>query len=174
MLVVKPEQVKAMTIRVISGNFSIFANFTAVKYFSLSLVAMVMNTAPLMTFLFAMIFFKEKVTLKQVLFMILAFVGVLLMIQGNPKEEKSVENQLSWVVVLLLLAPVTQALSQLAMKAMQKMNNDNTVTAYMQLSFLMIFVPVCLVNQYSLSLVFEFGFIDWLLLIGASVVNVTS
>lgn len=51
-----------LAVRVTTGNFSIYVNFMAVKYFKLTLVAMVINSAPLMTFFLAMLFFKEKVT----------------------------------------------------------------------------------------------------------------
>ena len=57
------ETIYPLAIRVIAGNFSIFVNFMAVKFFKLTLIAMVINTAPLMTFLLAMIIFKESVTI---------------------------------------------------------------------------------------------------------------
>ena len=34
----------------------------AVKYFNLTLVSMVINTAPMLTFVLALLFFKETVT----------------------------------------------------------------------------------------------------------------
>ena len=83
LMAVTRDQIKPLAIRVLSGNFSIFVNFSAVKYFSLSLVAMVTNTAPLMTFLFALIFLGEKVTCEQVILLLLAFLAVVLMIYGG-------------------------------------------------------------------------------------------
>jgi len=41
--------VKPLTIRVISGNFAIFALFMATKYFSLTAAAMVLNCSPLVS-----------------------------------------------------------------------------------------------------------------------------
>lgn len=48
--------------RVITGNFAIFVNFMAVKYFKLTMVAMAINCAPLMTLILAGPILKEKIT----------------------------------------------------------------------------------------------------------------
>ncbi len=77
------ETIYPLSIRVIAGNFSIFVNFMAVKFFNLTLIAMVINTAPLMTFLLAMIIFKESVTIAQFISLLAAFTGVMLMLFGG-------------------------------------------------------------------------------------------
>ena len=120
LMAVTRDQIKPLAIRVLSGNFSIFVNFSAVKYFSLSLVAMVTNTAPLMTFFFALIFFGEKVTRKQVVLLFLSFLAVIFMIQGQGTDpEKRPEYTPNLIMfILLLFAPVSASLSQVAMKAM--------------------------------------------------------
>lgn len=38
-----------LAVRIITGNFAIFVNFMSVKYFALTVVAMIINTAPLLT-----------------------------------------------------------------------------------------------------------------------------
>ena len=42
-----------LAIRTIFGNFAIFVNFMAAKYFSLTLVAMIINCAPFVQLVFA-------------------------------------------------------------------------------------------------------------------------
>jgi hypothetical protein len=44
---VSSDCVKPLVIRTVTGNFAIFVNFMAVKYFPLTLVAMIINCAPL-------------------------------------------------------------------------------------------------------------------------------
>jgi drug/metabolite transporter (DMT)-like permease len=75
--------VPPLATRVITGNFAIFVNFMAVKYFSLTVVAMVINCAPLVTMVLAAPILGEKTTLSQVVSLLFAFGGVLLMILGG-------------------------------------------------------------------------------------------
>jgi len=55
--------VPPLATRVITGNFAIFVNFMSVKFFKLTMVAMVINCAPLVTLFLAGPILKEKVTL---------------------------------------------------------------------------------------------------------------
>ena len=59
---IKKDQVMPLFVRVTAGLFTLFVNYMGVKYFQLTIVAMVLNTAPFITFFLAMLFFKEKVT----------------------------------------------------------------------------------------------------------------
>ncbi len=54
--------VKPLAVRVVSGNFAIFAVFMATKYFSLTATVMVMNCAPLVSICLAGPILGEKVT----------------------------------------------------------------------------------------------------------------
>jgi len=54
--------VPPLATRVITGNFAIFVNFMAVKFFKLTMVAMVINCAPLVTLFLAGPVLGEKIT----------------------------------------------------------------------------------------------------------------
>lgn len=68
--------------RVAAGNLSVFVNFMAVRFFKLTLVAMVINCAPLLTFFMAAALFKEKVTTRQTVSLFVGFGALMLMIFG--------------------------------------------------------------------------------------------
>lgn len=78
-----PDTVVPFSARLYLGNFWIFASFMAVKYFQLTLAAMVINTGPLLTFFLVMLFFKEKMTSIQFMSLFIGFTSVGLMIFGD-------------------------------------------------------------------------------------------
>jgi drug/metabolite transporter (DMT)-like permease len=80
------EQFGPLSIRVACGNASLFINFMAVYYFQLTVCAMVINSAPMLTFFAAQFFFGEKVTLWQVLSLFCAFGGLMLMLWAGDKQ----------------------------------------------------------------------------------------
>ena len=47
--------------RTVQGNMTIYINFTSIKFFSLTLVAMINNFAPLFTVVLAFFILSEKV-----------------------------------------------------------------------------------------------------------------
>ena len=57
------EAIKPLIGRVFFGIYAIFVYFMGVKYFQLTTIAMVMSTGPLVTFVLALLIFKEKSTL---------------------------------------------------------------------------------------------------------------
>jgi drug/metabolite transporter (DMT)-like permease len=79
--------VPPLATRVITGNFAIFVNFMAVKYFKLTVVAMVINTAPIVTMVLAGPILGEKTTISQVVSLLFAFGGIILMIMGGENSE---------------------------------------------------------------------------------------
>ena len=67
----------------IQGNFSIFVNFMALKYFDLKTLAMVVNCAPLLTVVMAAPILGDKIAVVQVVYLLLAFGAVSIMILGD-------------------------------------------------------------------------------------------
>lgn len=51
----------ALSVRVVTGNVAIFVNFMAIKYFKLTIVAMIVNCAPILTLILAGPILGEKV-----------------------------------------------------------------------------------------------------------------
>ena len=58
---VEKKDLKSLVLRVEQGNFSIFVNFMAIKYFDLTTVAMVVNCAPLLTVVLAAPILGERI-----------------------------------------------------------------------------------------------------------------
>lgn len=75
---------KGLVTRVIQGNFSIYVNFAAVKFFNLTVTAMVINCAPLLTVLMAAFFLREQIKWVSVVYLLFAFTAVVVMILGAP------------------------------------------------------------------------------------------
>lgn len=162
------KSIPPLATRVITGNFAIFVNFMAAKFFKLTVVAMVINCAPFVTLFLAGPILGEKITSGQVVSLIFAFGGIALMLLGGEDTETRaayIPGILAYVA--LLLNPLCIAAGNLAMRAMRGMN-DNVVSAYMALSLFVVFLPICLIRGDNLGLWIEFSFIDWLCLIGLS------
>ena len=69
--------------RMITGNFGIFIVVMAAKYFTLTVVAMVINCAPFVSLFLAGPILGEKITISQVAVVAIAFSGLALMILGG-------------------------------------------------------------------------------------------
>ena len=160
--------------RVITGNFAIFVNFMSVKFFKLTMVAMVINCAPLVTLFLAGPVLGEKVTIGQVVSLLVAFGGIALMILGGEGGETRpayIPGIMAYVA--LLLNPLCISAGTFAMRAMRKLN-DNVVSAYMALSLFVVFLPICLLSGDNLGLWFDFSLIDWVCIVGISAGTIIS
>ena len=166
--------VPPLATRVITGNFAIFVNFMSVKFFKLTMVAMVINCAPLVTLFLAGPVLGEKVTIGQIISLLVAFGGIALMILGGEGGETRpayIPGLMAYVA--LLLNPLCISAGNLAMRAMRKLN-DNVVSAYMALSLFVVFLPICLLSGDNLGLWFDFSLVDWVCLIGISAGTIVS
>jgi drug/metabolite transporter (DMT)-like permease len=154
--------------RVITGNVAIFVNFMAVKFFKLTMVAMAINCAPLVTLILAGPILKEKTTVSQVVSLLFAFGGIAFMILGGDDTERRPAYTPHFLAyVALLMNPICISAGNLAMRAMRKLH-DNVVSAYMALSLFVVFFPICLLSGDHLGLFMDFSLIDWCCLIGIS------
>lgn len=70
-------------IRVMQANVSVCVNFTSVKFFTLTTTAIVNQTAPLLTTVLAAFLLNEKLLCSNVIVLLIAFMGVILMIIGG-------------------------------------------------------------------------------------------
>lgn len=166
--------VPPLATRVITGNFAIFVNFMAVKYFKLTVVAMVINTAPIVTMVLAGPILGEKTTISQVVSLLFAFGGIILMIMGGDNSESRPAYMPTILAYIALLCnPLCIAAGNLAMRAMRKLN-DNVVSAYMATSLFVVFLPICLLSHENLGLWFNFSFVDWICLLGISIGTIFS
>jgi drug/metabolite transporter (DMT)-like permease len=73
-----------LAVRVVQANFSVTVNFTSVKYFTLTQTAIVNQTSPLITTVLAMFILNEQLIKSNVVVLLVAFCGVIMMIAGKP------------------------------------------------------------------------------------------
>lgn len=66
---------------------TIFINFTSIKFFTLTLVAVVNNFAPLLTVILACLILHEKLRIGKLVQLIVAFGGALVMILATPTPD---------------------------------------------------------------------------------------
>lgn len=74
------QSAKPLAIRVTTGSWNIFLNFFTVKYFSLTLLAMVQNTAPFISMVLAGRILGEKTQAGDWIYLLVSFFGIALVI----------------------------------------------------------------------------------------------
>lgn len=80
--------VPALSLQVVTTSFAIFATLYCVKYFDLTIIVMVLNSAPLLTTPLSSLMLNESISKVETIRLLLAFIGILLMILGGESEEK--------------------------------------------------------------------------------------
>lgn len=165
---VKPDCYFPLAARTISGNFAIFVNFMAVKFFPLTLVAMIINCAPLVQLILAGPLLKEKIKCSDIIRTFITFCGIGLVILGGKPQDKPAEYTPTMLAyAALLLNPFAISAGNLAMRAGRKLN-DNVVSCYMALALFVVFLPICLATNADLSVWYSFSWFEWICLIGIS------
>ena len=79
---VQSDCVKPLVTRVVTGNFAIYVNFMSLKYFPLTLVAMVVNCAPFVQLLLAGPILGERISLGDVISTLITFSCIALVLLG--------------------------------------------------------------------------------------------
>ena len=108
---IERDQIWPLFARTLQGNFTIFINFTSVKFFTLTLIAIMNNFAPLITVILAWFLLAETITSFKIMQLLVAFAGALMMILYAPPA-KSEEPELIvnvWNFVGLCLNPILVA-----------------------------------------------------------------
>ena len=80
------DQYKNLVIRILVGTGSMFCSYFAIKYFPLVLVSLVTNITPLLVALFSYFLYKVGLTRMDIANLILSFIGVAILISGDPKS----------------------------------------------------------------------------------------
>jgi len=80
---IKKEGLKVLLIRTFLGMFGILANFYAIDHLVLSDAVMLSKMSPFFAIIFSLLFLKEKVSIKQWMAVIIAFIGVLFVIKPS-------------------------------------------------------------------------------------------
>lgn len=80
---VDPGSMVPLFARIISGNFGIYVGLTAVKFFPLTMISMIMNCAPIISLCFVGVLLGEIVTINQIASVFIAMFGIGLMMLGG-------------------------------------------------------------------------------------------
>ena len=177
-------QWRSLWMRTIQGQMTIFINFTAIKFFTLTLVAVVNNFAPLITVVMAYFILNENLKTYKLVQLFVAFGGALLMILAMPSEEDptdgsetdlddSVEESNTDVktvlnYIVLVLNPVLVAYGTILMRQMKKLD-ENVVSSYMNFWSIPVMIGLCYATGSDLSAWKDFDGLQWFCLFALSV-----
>ena len=94
----KPSDLGLLLMRALFGSVGLFANFYALDHMMISDASMLNKLAPFFTLLLSAIFLKEKTSIKQYLFVALAFVGVLFIVKPTMEFTQSMGSSIVGVI----------------------------------------------------------------------------
>lgn len=94
----KPGDLGLLLMRALFGSVGLFANFYALDHMMISDASMLNKLAPFFTLLLSAIFLKEKTSIKQYLFVALAFVGVLFIVKPTMEFTQSMGASIVGVI----------------------------------------------------------------------------
>lgn len=138
------DSIKPLITRMIAGNIVIFIIVMSVKYFPLTTCAMILNCAPIVSTFMAGPILGEKVTIVQILSLIVAFCGISLMILGGNNEIRSPAYTPTPIIYFaFIILPFFLSISTLATRAARKLN-ESVVSFYMASSLLVVTFVICL------------------------------
>ena len=153
--------------RTIQGNATILINFTSVKFYTLTLVAIVNNFSPLFTTILAYFFLRENIANATYLALFVTFIGALVMIMGAKEEDPVAEGSSTFGFICLLLNPVLVGIGTCMMRKMKKLN-ESVVSCYMNSTSIIVMGPLVYAFGGDLSPWFSFTVWDWCWIIGLS------
>ena len=150
---------KWLTIRGFSGMLALTIFFQSIQHMPIAVASTIQYLAPIFTMLFAMIILKEKILKIQWLFVLLAFIGVLLIgFNGLIQSDSPVPLNPLWVGLGVLSA----ACSGIAYVAIVKLKSTD------QPIHIVSYFPMMAIPVMSFWCMFEFVMpvgIEWLILI---------
>ena len=151
---------KWLLVRGTSGMIALTIFFYSIHYLPLAIASTVQYLAPVFTFVFALLFLKEKVLKLQWLFIIIAFIGVALISFNNLLSDGKSEVLINYT--WLGLGIVSAAFSGIAYAAIVKLKATDTPMN------IVIYFPMLSIPIMSLWCLFDFVLPkgkEWLILI---------
>ena len=167
--------------RTIQGMFTIYINFTSIKFFTLTLVAVVNNFAPLITVVLAFFILSEKLKVFKFVQLFVAFGGAIMMIFASQKpenlDEKVEEESIDWGWVFkwtcLILNPILVAYGSVMMRQMRKLD-ENVVSCYMNGVGIPVMIGLCYATGGDLTAWKDFAALDWFCMVALSITVIMS
>jgi len=163
--------------RTIQGMFTITINFSSIKYFTLTLVAVVNNFGPLFTVILAYFMLDERLNTFKMGQLLFAFGGATLMIvftplpeTETPQEGDTQEGSLATIFkyVCLVLNPMLVAYGTIQMRKMRSLNED-VVSCYMNGVAIPLMIVLVYATGSDLSAWNDFGGLEWFCIVALSV-----
>ena len=154
--------------RTIQGNVTILINFTSVKFYTLTLIAVVNNFSPLFTTILAWILLGERFGVSLIVKLLIAFGGALLIILYDKDESVVKEGSSTVGFIALVLNPIFVAIGTVMMRQMRKLN-ESVVSCYMNATTVIVFGPAIYAMGEDLSPCLSFSVWDWCWIIGLSI-----
>lgn len=115
---------RAALLLAIAGGVALVVNwlllFAAYSYASISIATAVYNTQPFMLVGLGALFLGEKLTVRKLFWLLLAFIGTMLVVLAQPEQSAGPNNYL-WGILLSLGAAFFYALMALAAKGLKGM-----------------------------------------------------
>lgn len=127
-----------LAFRGIQGALLKLVQYSAIKYFTLTTIAVFYNIAPFLTILFASIFLGENVGCMDIFTVIMSFGAVMLITVGmklnkekdkapetDPHEFAKIDHFSTIAFLCLIMAPTLKASQNILLRSMRKMNSDS-------------------------------------------------
>jgi drug/metabolite transporter (DMT)-like permease len=134
-----------ITTRMLQVSFSMFVSYYALKFFTTTSVTMVNQLSPMFTVLLAYFILKERLTIRECIVLLAAFMAVTLVILGGDEQSDQLYESNGVALAMLFLNPVAVALGLVMMRSMRK-TSEWTVTCWVnttQVFFLTVYYLYC-------------------------------
>lgn len=132
---------KWLIIRGVAGTIALTIFFYTMHYLPLAVAVTVQYLAPIFTIIFAMILLKEKVRALQWPFIALAFVGILMLMLGEPETPSNVEGLSMFWIGLGIISAVLSGVAYVSIMKLKSTDKPITIVMY----FPMIAIPFMII-----------------------------
>ena len=155
--------------------------YTSIKYLPLVYVSLVSNLGPLLTAVFSFFLLKKGLSKLDTAVLLVSFGGVCLLItealeepieiviktpELPPAENISSSGSMIIPIITLLLVPILSASQAMVLRSLRELS-EYTIGSYMSFSMILIYGPLVYLTENSgFGFLYNFGIIDWLVLIG--------
>ena len=165
--------------KVAEGVLTVFVQFSAIKYFSLTYCTALRNLSPFIALVFSALILREPATPGQVI-LLTAVVSLVIgfIFAGDEETQESLltgQSQLTIVFawVCLLSSPIILAAGAALTRALRKLH-ENTVNIYSNFFQIFTFLAITLAVGEKANHFMEFNWIEWIVMVGCSFFQVLS
>lgn len=140
------KNVKYLLIRAFFGTLGVIFTFYAIDNMALTDQTMIMKITPFLVIIFAAIFLKEKISLSSIMWMVMAFVGVIIVI----RPDFSMETIPGFIA---LLGAISSAIAYTTLRYLGNKEDPKTVVFFFSLFSTIVLLPFLFFYYTPMSLV---------------------